>query len=131
MKDIFTNPRFYTDCSDFLYLFQHCATKSMCEAVVEGMGGCWDKSSPDDRHPSFCSGIEEAVIAWSAPQPFHPEAKAFVAKALRGLFGEDYSSHFHHTNSRTSRIRAWAGGGGKVVAKHMATKPRLPSSFYG
>ena len=53
MKDVFTNERFYTDCVDFLYLFQHCATKSMCEAVVEGMGGCWDKSSPADRHPSF------------------------------------------------------------------------------
>jgi hypothetical protein len=46
-------------CPDFLYLFQHCATKSMCEAVVEGMGGCWDTSSPDDRHPSFESGDEQ------------------------------------------------------------------------
>jgi hypothetical protein len=31
----------------------------------------------------------EAVIAWSAPQPFHQEATPFVTKALRGLFGED------------------------------------------
>jgi hypothetical protein len=28
-------------------------------AVVEGMGGCWDTSSPDDRHPSFESGDEQ------------------------------------------------------------------------
>lgn len=130
MQDVFTNPRFYADCPDYLYLFKHCATKTMCEAVVEGMGGTWDKSSPDDRHPSFTSGIEEAVIAWSAPQPFHAEAAPFVAKSLRGLFGEDYRSHFHHTNAQTSRIRSWAGGAGKVVAKHMATKPRLPSAFY-
>ena len=59
MKDVFTNERFYPDCLDFLYLFQHCATKSMCEAVVEGMGGCWDKSSPADRHPSFEAGDEQ------------------------------------------------------------------------
>ena len=130
MQDVFTNPRFYTDCCDFLYLFQHCATKSLCEAVVEGIGGCWDRSSPASRHPSFESGIEEAVIAWSAPQPFHPEAKAFIAKSLHGLFGDDYSSHFHHSNQQVSRIRAWAGGAGKAVAKHMATKPRLPSAFY-
>ena len=25
---------------------------------------------------------------------------------------------------------AWAGGAGKFVSKHMATKPRLPSQFY-
>ena len=58
MKDVFTNPRFYMDCGDYLYLFQHCATKTMCEAVVEGMGGCWDRSSPADLHPNFFSGIE-------------------------------------------------------------------------
>ena len=130
MKDVFTNPRFYVDCKDYLYLFQHCATKTMCEAVVEGMGGCWDRSSAADRHPSFETGIEEAVIAWSAPQPFHPEAKSFITKSLRNLYGEDYASHFHHTDSRFSRIPTWAGGAGKSVAKHMATKPRLPSAFY-
>ena len=130
MQDVFTNPRFYADCGDFLYLFQHCATKSLCEAVVEGMGGCWDRSSPANRHPSFESGVEEAVIAWSAPQPFHPEAKAFITKSLRGLYGEDYASHFHHSNQQVNRIRSWAGGAGKAVAKHMATKPRLPSAFY-
>jgi len=53
MQDIFTNERFYTGCRDFLYLFQHCACKTMCEAVVESMGGTWDRSSPDDRNPSF------------------------------------------------------------------------------
>ena len=79
----------------------------------------------------FNSGVEEAVIAWSAPQPFHQEATPFIAKALRGLFGEDYSTSFHHTDRRTSRIRAWAGGAGRSVAKHIATKPRLPSAFYG
>jgi hypothetical protein len=78
----------------------------------------------------ICAGIEEAVIAWSAPQPFHQEATPFVAKALRDLFGEDYTSHFHHINRRPSQIHAWAGGDGKTVAKHLATKPRLPSAFY-
>ena len=31
----------------------------------------------DDRHPKFATGAEEAVIAWSAPQVWHPEAKGF------------------------------------------------------
>eukprot|EP00966_Prymnesium_polylepis_P328091 7383901-Prymnesium_polylepis.1 len=102
----------------------------MCEAVVEGMGGCWDRSSPSDRHPHFLSGIQEAVIVWSAPQPFHPEATPFIRKSLRGLFGEDYASHFHHTNTRMNQVPTWAGGAGKAVSKHMATNPRLPSRFY-
>ena len=92
-----------------LYLFQHCATKTLCEAVVDRMGGCWDLSSPTSRHPSFESGIEETMIAWSAPQTFHPEAKPFIAKSLRGLFGEDYASHFHLPNQQVSRIRATLG----------------------
>ena len=131
MKDVFTKARFYSDCPDYLYLFKHCATKTICEAVVEGMGGCWDKCSPDDRHSNFESGIEEAVIAWSAPQPFHSEADPFIRKSLQTLFGEDYSSHFHHTDSRTNRIQSWAGGAGKTVAKLMQSKPRLPSACYG
>jgi hypothetical protein len=130
MKDVFTRERYYSGCRDYLYIFQHCATKTMCEAVVEGMGGCWDQSSGADRHPSFESGIEEAVIAWSAPQPYHAVANAFVAKSLTHLFGSGYASHFHHVDKRVSRIKVWAGGAGKVISRLMQEKPRLPSVFY-
>ena len=59
---------------DFLYLFQHMASKSMCEAVVESMGGMWNLCSSDNRHLSLEAAAQEAIICWSAPQPWHPEA---------------------------------------------------------
>ena len=37
------------DCHDFLYLFLHMASKSMCESVVESMGGMWDLCSSASR----------------------------------------------------------------------------------
>ena len=43
MKNVFTEQRFYVGCEDYLYLWLHMACKSMCEAVVEGMGGVWDR----------------------------------------------------------------------------------------
>ena len=85
----------------------------------------------DKRHPDLTSSMEEAVVAWNAPQPFHPEAKQFVAKSLSDLFGSDYSDHFHHTNKQISRVPTYFGGAGKVVGKHAGSKPRLPSAFYG
>ena len=42
-----------------------CSAKTMCEAVVEGMGGVWDASAEPRRHPNFETGVEEAIIAWS------------------------------------------------------------------
>ena len=39
----------------------------MCEAVVEGMGSTWDKCATDGRHLSLEHGMQEAVLAWSAP----------------------------------------------------------------
>ena len=59
----------------------------MCEAVVEGMGGVWDASAEPRRHPNFETGVEEAIIAWSALQPWHPVAKAYIAKSIDRYFG--------------------------------------------
>ena len=39
MHDVFTMSRFFSNVPDYLYLFSHCATKTMCEAVVEGRHG--------------------------------------------------------------------------------------------
>ena len=64
-----------------------CSAKTMCEAVVEGMGGVWDASAEPRRHPNFETGVEEAIIAWSAPQPWHPVAKAYIAKSIDRFFG--------------------------------------------
>ena len=103
MKSVFTMERFYRDCQDYLYLFQHCATKSMCEAVIEGMGSVWAKSASPERHPDFMNGSEEAVLAWSAPQPWHPHATVFINHALHDLFGSDLRSHFRHVNKQVGR----------------------------
>ena len=86
MKDVFTKERFSSDCPDFLYLFKHCATKSMCEAVVEGMGGCCDKSSPDDRHPSFESGDEQWVAPRITAQLWCTRRKAQLSGAAGAIF---------------------------------------------
>ena len=128
-EDVFKQSRFSVDCNDYLYLWKHSATKTMNEAVVEGMGGKYDRAAAYDRHPSFESGAEEAVVAWSAPQPFHTEAVPFLTKVNNHYFGGSHWN-FHHVDKRFSRIPAWAGGGGKVVAKHQKNPLRLPSSCY-
>ena len=57
MQSVFTEPRFYVGVEDYLYLWLHMASKSMCEAVVvvEGMGGVWDRVhvATDRRNVGF------------------------------------------------------------------------------
>ena len=53
MKTVFTDARFYSCCKNYLYLWTHMATKSMCEAVVEGMGGVWDRCDRQGRTGSL------------------------------------------------------------------------------
>ena len=70
MQSVFTEPRFYVGVEDYLYLWLHMASKSMCEAVVEGMGGVWDRVATDRRNVGFDTGVKESVLAWNAPQPY-------------------------------------------------------------
>ena len=58
-------PRFSAGCEAYLHLWVNIALKTMNESVVEGMGGVWDRSSPDARHCSFEEGVKEAVVAWN------------------------------------------------------------------
>ena len=113
MHAVFTQERFYKGCPDYLYLFQHCATKTMCEAVVEGMGSVWDKANDPQRNPDFEAGVKEAVVAWSAPQPFHAEAKPFLTKAFNHLFGSRDKWSFTHVDQRVDRLPSHFGGAGK------------------
>jgi hypothetical protein len=137
MKDVFTRPRFYNGVDAYLYVFQQCATKTMCEAVVEGMASVWKASAPGLRHPSFAKGSEEAVIAWSAPQPYHQEAVPFINHALNHCFGRytdgplkgqlkrwDFTHHDAHHTSRTPAQP------GVVMGRHRSEPLRLPSSAY-
>ena len=180
--------RFYKDCQDYLYLFSHCAAKSMCEAVIEGCGSVWDKqacaapslhllssrAAPSPlapclllshcafsaraapsllalhpplaphlllsytltmwqarHHPAFDVGTERAVIAWSAPWPWHPAAKVFVNHALADLFNGDVHGHFTHVNRQVSRVPAFATSGSSVVMERQKKlTTRLPSAAY-
>ena len=72
------------------------ATKSMCEAVVEGMGGVWDRC---DRQGNWVTATEEAVIAWNAPQPYHPVAVPFINRALENWGGLNWEDRFHHNDT--------------------------------
>ena len=132
MKDVFMLPRFYDGCQGYLHLFAHCALKSMNESVVEGMGGVWDRSSPDARHCTFDRSVEEAVVAWNGPWPYHAEAVPFISHSLAHLFGtSQWSSHFAHVNDRLAQTPAWAQHGGKVVGRHKKQdKGKLPSVMY-
>ena len=85
------------------------------------MGSVWAASAPGLRHPTFEIGSEEAVSAWSGPQPYHPEAVPFVNNSLNHLFGR-YSEgplkghlkprEFFHTDTQTPNLPldtpAWA-----------------------
>ena len=136
MKDVFTFDRFRVDCDAYLYLFQQMATKTLCEAVVEGMGSVWDKCASAERHPDFKTSVEEAVIAWSAPQPYHPEAVPFINHSLAHYFGRYDSGplkgqlkpwNFNHVDQRTGRVVAQPG---LVMARHRKDALRLPSATY-
>jgi hypothetical protein len=129
MKVIFTEPRFYKGCEDFLYLFQHMATKVMNEAVLEGMGSVWDRAAQPGRHPSFAEGVKEAVIAWNAPPQWHPAAEKFITRALNHHFG-GASWNFTH-NDRRQRAPEWASRGqSKVTTRLYKQQARLPTSVY-
>ena len=130
MEDVFTAERFYANCDAFLTLFQHCATKFPPESVVESMGGMWDKCASDERHPSFTTGGQEAVIAWSAPQAWHPEWTVFVNHALNEHFGPGKPWNFTHVDERFHRSRAWTGGSQVIHRLHNSYKSRLPAALY-
>ena len=103
------------------------ATKTMCEAVVEGMGSVWDQCTDPHRHPHFEMGAKEAVIAWTAPAAYKAEAGPFVERALNRHFnGKPWN--FTHTDMNL-RQKAWSGGS-QVVDRHRRDPLRLPSKVY-
>ena len=129
MKTVFTDARFYSCCKNYLYLWTHMATKSMCEAVVEGMGGVWDRC---DRQGNWVTATEEAVIAWNAPQPYHPVAVPFINRALENWGGLNWEDRFHH-NDRSRAQRGGIGASlqrGLVMTRKKAETQRLPAECY-
>ena len=137
MRDVYTKLEFYDRIPAFLYLFQHMASKSMCEAVIEGMGGEWDRcATADARHPNFETGGEEATISWSAPQPYHPAAVEFINHTLNDVFGFDAGGNpkpwnFSHVDAAPDHHIGRALGGSKVIKRHKHDdQPRMPGQYY-
>ena len=122
MRDVFSQPKFYERCPAYLYLFQHCALKGSPEAVVEGMGGVWDRCAEPGRHLSFEAGVQEAVVCWNAPRPHDEACDAFLDRAL-SLHFKGAKPHFTHT-SATSVTKS------KVVQKIQGVPSRLPGHLW-
>ena len=106
-----------------LYLWTHMATKSMCEAVpvVEGMGGVWDRC---DRQGNWVTATEEAVIAWNAPQPYHPVAVPFINRALENWGGLNWEPLSPQRQVTCTEGRHWsfaAAGCGHVAEEERVT----------
>ena len=100
-----------------------------CEAVVEGMGGVWDRC---DRQGNWVTATEEAVIAWNAPQPYHPVAVPFINRALENWGGLNWEDRFHH-NDRSRAQRGGIGASlqrGLVMTRKKAETQRLPAECY-
>ena len=136
MKDVFTEFKFYDRIDGFLYLYQHMATKSMCEAVIEGVGGMWDRCATDGRHPDFGTGAEEAVIAWNAPQPYHPSAVLFINHAMNDVFGFNADGtpkrwSLTHIDNASDHHLARSFARSQVMSRHKRDdQPRLPAALY-
>ena len=128
-RTIATTESLHTDVHDYLYLFEHCAAKTMCEAVVEGMGSVIDKASRPDRHLGLEEATEEAIIAYSAPQPWHPEAREFIRHSLNDVFGGDRWDFTHH-DGRVERTTPWQHGSQVKTRLHKSDKSRLPAELY-
>ena len=77
---------------------------------MEGMGGVWDRC---DRQGNWVTATEEAVIAWNAPQPYHPVAVPFINRALENWGGLNWEDRFHHND----RSRAQRGGIGASLQR--------------
>jgi hypothetical protein len=89
-----------------------------------------------NRHPGFETGAEEAVVAWNAPQPYHPAADAFVTNALNDVFGFDKQGHpkpwnLTHRDAAADHHIGRALGRSVVISRHKRNdQPRFPSQYY-
>ena len=131
--DVWTHEQLSSGVGDFLYLYSHMASKTMCEAVVEGMGAMWDLCSSDNRHLSLQSAAEEALVAWSAPHPWHPEAVTFINHSLNHFVGKDSDGKqkkWKFTHNDTWHKGKSSQAHSQVVERLKKDPLRLPSAMY-
>jgi hypothetical protein len=125
MSDVFTMPKLYDCCPNYLYIYQRCALKGVPEAIVKGMGGVWDRCARPGRHISFEAGVQEAVVCWNAPKRHHADCNGFLYRAL-SLHFKGGSWHFTHTSAATMRRAEQS----KVVQKLAKQQPKLPGNVW-
>jgi hypothetical protein len=115
MRDVFSQPKFYECCPCYLYLLQHCALKGVPEAIVEGMGGVWDRCAAPGRHLSFEAGVML-------------ECAAALRRGLWGLLGQSAVSPLQGRYAALHACRRSSGPaeqGGPEAAAHSAQAPCL------
>ena len=73
------------------------------------------------------------MLAYSAPQPWHPEAVPFINHSLNHYFGKDSDGKqqpWNFTHQGDDHHGPLGVAKSKVVSKWMRQKPRLPASMY-
>ena len=101
----------------------------MCEAVVEGMGGVWDRC---DRQGNWVTATLEAVVAWNTPKPYHPAAVAFINRSLDHWAGGAGAWHQRFSHHDAHHIERQAGSSTVIDRKKREARElaRLPPAFY-
>jgi hypothetical protein len=103
-KALFTDSKLYGGAADWLYLYNHCALKSMNEAVVESMGSVLDAHAVGKRGLSMEKYVAEAIIHWNGPCT--GQCNGFLSRALDVHFkGEPW--HFT-SQDKQQRYRKFA-----------------------
>ena len=72
------------------------------------------------------------MIAWNAPQPYHPVAVPFINRALENWGGLNWEDRFHH-NDRSRAQRGGIGASlqrGVVMSRKKKETQRLPDACY-
>jgi len=93
MKFMFTSDVFSKGVEDWLYMFNHCALKSMNEAAVEGMGCIVDQHAAPEKHLSMETYSKEAMIHYNAPMVH--EAESFLKDSLDVMFDKNVKKGWH------------------------------------
>ena len=66
-RDILTQAALYEGCQPFLHMYQACALKINCEAVVEGMCSIVDKHAVGQRGCDIKRYAWESILDWNSP----------------------------------------------------------------
>jgi hypothetical protein len=120
MKDLFTEEKMYSGAPDWLYLFNHCALKTVNEAVVESMGSMLDRHAVGSRGLPMAKYVAESIIHWNAPVT--GECEPFLVRALNLHFkGGPWHFTSHDEQQRYSKFSV-----SEVLDRLAETKSRLP-----